>query len=168
PSCRSVPTIHRRVRTGKCARPRGRNSVERRIETRTDEKRIGRSVATIHERWRRSSMSTGVWLVGARGNIATTAMVGARAIARGETGTDGMVTERAPCDSLDLPSIDSLVFGGHDIRTGSVVETADGLHERNGVPGRDALDAVRDDLAAIDDRIETGTARNCGETVEAL
>jgi len=113
-------------------------------------------------------MSTGVWLVGARGNIATTAMVGARAIARGETGTDGMVTERAPCDSLDLPSIDSLVFGGHDIRTGSVVETADGLHERNGVPGRDALDAVRDDLAAIDDRIETGTARNCGETVEAL
>jgi myo-inositol-1-phosphate synthase len=113
-------------------------------------------------------VTTGVWLVGARGNVATTAMVGARAIANGVTGTEGMVTERPPCDALDLPSVDSLVFGGHDVQSGSVVERAEALHERNGVPGRAALDAVRDDLAAIDDRIEVGTARNCGTTVERL
>ncbi len=113
-------------------------------------------------------MSTGVWLIGARGNVATTAMVGARAIARGAVGTEGMVTERAPCTALDLPSVDSLVFGGHDIQTGSVVETAERLHERNGVPDRDTLDTVRNDLEAIDEYIETGTARNCGQAVADL
>ncbi|EMA44725.1 inositol-3-phosphate synthase [Halococcus saccharolyticus] len=113
-------------------------------------------------------MTTGVWLIGARGNVATTAMIGARAIAREATVTDGMVTERAPLTDLDLPAVGSLVFGGHDIQAGSVVETAERLHERNGVPDRDTLDAVRDDLATIDDRIVTGTARNCGRTVAEL
>jgi myo-inositol-1-phosphate synthase len=113
-------------------------------------------------------VSTGVWLIGARGNVATTAMVGARAIARGATGTEGMVTEREPCTALDLPPVDSLVFGGHDIQTGSVVETAERLSERNGVPDRDTLDALGDDLEAIDGRIETGTARNCGRAVADL
>lgn len=113
-------------------------------------------------------MSTGVWLIGARGNIGTTAMVGARAIAHGVTGTEGMVTERTPCTVLDLPAVDSLVFGGHDIQTGSVVETAERLHEQNGVPDRETLDAVRDDIETIDERIETGTARNCGRAVTDL
>jgi myo-inositol-1-phosphate synthase len=113
-------------------------------------------------------MSTGVWLVGARGNVATTAMIGARAIAHGATSTDGMVTERPPLTNLDLPTVESLVFGGHDVQAGSVVDTAERLHERNGVPGRNTLDAVREDLAAIDDRIVTGTARNCGRTVADL
>ena len=113
-------------------------------------------------------MTTGVWLVGARGNVATTAMVGARAIANDVTGTDGMVTERPPVAALDLPAVGSLAFGGHDIQAGSTVDTAERLHERNGVPDRDTLDAVRDDLAAIDDRIVTGTARNCGRAVAEL
>jgi myo-inositol-1-phosphate synthase len=113
-------------------------------------------------------MTTGVWLVGARGNIATTAMVGARAIAHGVTDTTGMVTERAPCDALDLVPTNSLVFGGHDIQTERVVATAKRLSERNGVPDRDTLDAVRDDLDEIDERIETGTARNCGQAVAEL
>ena len=92
------------------------------------------------------SADIGVWLVGARGNVATTAMIGARAIAHGVTDTTGMVTERAPCTDLDLPGIDSLVFGGHDIQDGSVVETAERLAERNGIPDRATLDAVRDVL----------------------
>ena len=115
-----------------------------------------------------SADTTGVWLVGARGNVATTAMIGARAIARGAADTTGMVTERAPCTGLDLPGIDSLVFGGHDVQDGSVVETAERLAERNGIPGPTTLDAVREDLAAIDERIETGTARNCGQAVTEL
>jgi myo-inositol-1-phosphate synthase len=114
------------------------------------------------------TVSTGVWLIGARGNVATTAMVGARAIARGVTDTTGMVTERTPCTDLDLPAVESLVFGGHDIQSGSVVETAERLSERNAVPDRETLAAVREDLRRIDGRIETGTARNCGQAVENL
>ena len=110
---------------------------------------------------------TGVWLVGARGNVATTAMTGARAIARGETDATGMVTAREPYSDLDLPAVESLVFGGHDIRETPIRESARRLSE-SGVPDPATLEAVADDLDAIDDRIETGTAANCGRAVTDL
>ncbi len=114
------------------------------------------------------SRRTGVWLVGARGNVATLAMTGARAVARGVAGTTGMVTERPPVTALDLPAVDGLVFGGHDVRSDPVVDRVEAQHERNGVPDRETLEAVRDDLAEVDERIETGTARNCGAAVADL
>jgi myo-inositol-1-phosphate synthase len=112
-------------------------------------------------------VTTGVWLIGARGNVATTAMVGARAVARGVTSTAGMVTEREPASWLDLPAVEDLVFGGHDVRTDSLLDTAEAL-ARDGVPDPRTLDAVRGDLETIDARIETGTAVNCGRAVEDL
>ncbi|MFD1562012.1 inositol-3-phosphate synthase [Haloarchaeobius amylolyticus] len=108
---------------------------------------------------------TGVWLVGARGNVATMSIVGARAIARGVTETTGMVTEREPVASLELPPIDGFVFAGHDIEPEPLVAQAERQRDRNGVPDDETLAAVRDDLAAIDDRIEVGTAVNCGAAV---
>ena len=110
---------------------------------------------------------TGVWLVGAHGNVATTAMVGARAIARGEADTTGMVTARRPCARLDLPPVEGFVFGGHDIRSTSVLSVARELAE-GGTPDAATVDAVADDLREIDDRIEVGTARNCGRAVDRL
>ena len=110
----------------------------------------------------------GVWMVGARGNIATTAMVGAKAIARGETDTTGMVTARPPASRLDLPAVENLAFGGHDIRTGSVPEDARRLAEENGMPHRSTVEAVADDLRGIDDHIHVGTVRNCGDSVREL
>ena len=111
---------------------------------------------------------TGVWLVGARGNIATTAIVGAKAIARGETDTAGMVSARPPVSTLDTPAVEDLAFGGHDIRTGSVREDARRLAEENGMPDASTVDAVADDLDGVDDHVGIGTALNCGERVEAL
>ncbi|WP_408958420.1 inositol-3-phosphate synthase [Natrinema sp. 74] len=108
---------------------------------------------------------TGVWLVGARGNVATMSIVGARAIARGATDTTGMVTEREPVSHLELPPVEGLVFGGHDIESEPLVAQAERQRDRNGVPDGETLAAVRDDLAAIDDRIEVGTAVNCGAAV---
>ncbi|WP_049921169.1 inositol-3-phosphate synthase [Halopiger djelfimassiliensis] len=108
---------------------------------------------------------TGVWLIGARGNVATLSIVGARAIADGQAGTAGMVTERDPVSQLALPPVEGFVFGGHDITTESLVDRAERQHERNGVPDGETLAAVRDDLAAIDERIEVGTAINCGAAV---
>lgn len=110
----------------------------------------------------------GVWLVGGYGNIATTAMVGAKAVARGETGPIGLVTERPPVSDLALVEFDELVFGGHDIRDGDVVTDAHELAAENGMPDADTVAAVDADLAGIDERIQTGTALNCGSTVESL
>lgn len=111
---------------------------------------------------------TGVWLVGARGNVATLSVVGAHAVARGVVDTTGMVTTREPVSDLALPAVGDLVFGGHDITTTSIQQSAWDFHETNGVPNRETLEAVEDDLRAIDDRVRTGTALNCGHVVEDL
>jgi len=95
-------------------------------------------------------------------------MVGARAVARGVTGTTGMVTAREPVASLSLPGVEEFVFGGHDIRPRSIEETAERANEAGGVPDRETLDAVREDLRDIDERVNTGTAISCGEVVENL
>ncbi|MFC7157377.1 inositol-3-phosphate synthase [Halomarina halobia] len=113
-----------------------------------------------------ASAETGVWFVGARGNIATTAMVGARAIADGRTSTTGLVTEREPCSRLTLVDVDSLAFGGHDVRSGSVPDAAVRLAERSGIASRDVIEAVEDDLAAVEDDICRGTTLNCGAVSE--
>jgi len=111
--------------------------------------------------------STGVWLIGARGNVATTAIAGARALARGETDTTGLVTAREPYSRLGLPDVGEFVFGGHDIREQSLLESARDLSE-NGVPSPETVDAVAEDLSHIDRRIRTGTALNCGAAVDDL
>jgi len=57
----------------------------------------------------------GVWLVGGRGSVATTALTGAAAVAAGLTEPTGMVTMRAPFTEAGMPDLGELVFGGHDV-----------------------------------------------------
>jgi len=79
-----------------------------------------------------------------------------------------MVTAREPMADLDLPAVDDLVFGGHDIREQSIEETVEKANEAGGVPDAKTLDAVREDLREIDERVTMGTARKCGQVVEDL
>src|SRR3954453_8378450 len=57
----------------------------------------------------------GVWLVGGRGSVATTAMTGAAAVAAGLAEPTGLVTMRPPFADAGLPPLGDLVFGGHDV-----------------------------------------------------
>lgn len=107
----------------------------------------------------------GVWLLGAHGNVGTTAMVGARAITAGEAEKTGLVTAQEPCHRLDLPPVDGFVFGGHDVSETSILSRARSLAERNTIP-QEIVQTVSDDLERIEERIKTGTAINCGEAVK--
>jgi myo-inositol-1-phosphate synthase len=57
----------------------------------------------------------GVWLVGGRGSVATTAVTGAAAVAAGLAEPTGLVTMRPPFTEAGLPGLGELVFGGHDV-----------------------------------------------------
>jgi len=59
---------------------------------------------------------TGVWIVGAFGSLATTVIVGARAIARGLARSVGLVSDDPAFSHLDLLRLGDLEFGGHEIR----------------------------------------------------
>ena len=57
----------------------------------------------------------GVWLVGGRGSVATTAMTGAAAVAAGLAEPTGLVTMRPPFTDAGLAELGDLIFGGHDV-----------------------------------------------------
>jgi myo-inositol-1-phosphate synthase len=94
-------------------------------------------------------MRTGIWLIGARGSVAVTALVGATALRARLVEPTGCVTELPQLRSAALPGWGDLVFGGHDIVTTPLVKKADALAAAGVVPGR-LVAALADELAAVE------------------
>jgi len=115
-----------------------------------------------------SNSKVGIWLIGARGSIATTVMVGATAIRQGLMEAGGMVTATEAFVDLPLTAIADLEFGGCDIRPRTLLESARQLQEESGCFGQGIIDRTVDALCEIDGRISMGTTINCGATIEDL
>lgn len=98
---------------------------------------------------------TGVWFVGARGSVATTAIAGCAAVSAGLRPPTGMVTETADLAAAALPALPTLVFGGHDTTTCPLPKRAEQL-TRAGVLPHGIAAAVAPELALADDEIRTG------------
>ncbi|MFJ8933223.1 inositol-3-phosphate synthase [Streptomyces sp. NPDC102364] len=102
-----------------------------------------------------SNRRFGVWLIGARGSVATTAVAGCAAVGAGLHPPSGMVTETEPFTTAGLPSLTSLVFGGHDTLDCPLPKRAEQLAAGgvlpHGLPG-----AVHGELAAADREIRPG------------
>ncbi|MEG3626628.1 inositol-3-phosphate synthase [Streptomyces poriticola] len=97
----------------------------------------------------------GVWLVGARGSVATTAIAGCAAVAAGLHPPTGMVTETPPFTSCALPPLSSLVFGGHDTVDCPLPKRAEHL-AAGGVLPHGLPSAVHAELVAADREIRPG------------
>lgn len=110
----------------------------------------------------------GLWLIGARGSIAVTVMIGAFFLRKGLFPATGMVTAASVFADLDLPSVDDLIFGGCDIRKEPLQE-AGWRALQEGVSGnREIFNRIVADLEAVEADICPGTFRNCGEMIEGL
>ncbi|WP_251150084.1 inositol-3-phosphate synthase [Cellulosimicrobium sp. Marseille-Q4280] len=83
-----------------------------------------------------ASGRTGLWLVGARGSVATTATLGLAAIVDGRAAPTGCVTAQEPFASAPLPAFADLVVGGHDITDVSMAKHAELLVEAGMIPPR--------------------------------
>ncbi|MFN3198073.1 MAG: inositol-3-phosphate synthase [Bradymonadia bacterium] len=108
----------------------------------------------------------GVWLIGARGSIATTTVAGHGAIVRGLTAPVGMVTARSVFDEVSLPELGSLVFGGHEIKKGHMGEIAGPLLEACGVPF--LAQQLGDVFEAAERNIRPGVVRGAGEAISEM
>jgi len=97
----------------------------------------------------------GVWLIGARGSVATTAIAGAAAMRVGSAGTTGCVAEQADFAAAGLPALAALVFGGHDLVGTPLTKRAEALVHAGVLPAHlPAL--VREELMAADAEIRPG------------
>jgi myo-inositol-1-phosphate synthase len=102
---------------------------------------------------------TGLWLVGARGSVATTVATGLALVAAGgigEHGPDGLVTEQ-PGLREHLVGLDRLVLGGHDVADVPLVKRAAALADAGVVPAT-ALPLVHDELERVETRLRPGYA----------
>ena len=106
-----------------------------------------------------SGTRTGVWFVGARGSVATTAVAGALAVRSGLTGQVGLVSELAPVAAARLPELGSFVFGGHEVADVSLPKRVEELVAARVVP-HEISTALAAELASVDHSIRPGIRRD--------
>ena len=113
---------------------------------------------------------TGVWIIGARGAVATTTIVGARAAARRLLPLRGVTTEGPRGEGLSMPAVSALVFGGWEVRGGSLLDAATDLAESGRIFDLRLLDPLALDLQDIDRNIvrggTRGSPRPCGAAAD--
>lgn len=110
----------------------------------------------------------GLWLIGARGSVATTAICGLVARKKGWIGSAGLVSELEPFRKLALPAWDSLVVGGHEIRDVPLADEAVRILCDGMGTDRRLVTRCRAELGRIDANIRPGTLIGTGRMIEKL
>jgi myo-inositol-1-phosphate synthase len=101
-------------------------------------------------------------LFGAYGGLATTVVVGARAIAKGRAAPHGLLTATDLCKGVPLAPFDAMVFGGHEVRDSDFVAAATEIHENGGSIPWPLLEHLRADLRALSKNVRPGVLVNAG------
>lgn len=108
---------------------------------------------------------TGVYFIGARGNVATTAMVGAIAISQGRSPATGMVTDGPEFKGVPLIGVQDLVFGGADVAIKPLPAKALELANARILPTELATE-LKDELSALDKQLHTVKGFSFGSVPE--
>lgn len=109
----------------------------------------------------------GVWLIGARGSVATTAVAGCAALTAGLRPPTGMLTETPPFAHSGLPPLSALVFGGHDTAECPLPKRAEALAGAGVLP-HGLPDALRAELEDADREIKAGATEGGDRVTERL
>lgn len=112
---------------------------------------------------------TGLWLVGARGSVATTTIVGLAALRSGLVRPTGCVTELPAFGAAPLPGWDELIVGGHDISATDLHKTADALVSAGVLPAG-VVAAIEPHLSTVESELRPGydPATHRGGRAEAV
>ncbi|MDE0959628.1 MAG: inositol-3-phosphate synthase [Planctomycetota bacterium] len=111
---------------------------------------------------------TGVWLVGARGGVSTTVIAGLAAIQQGRKDRVGLLTETSLFENCDLPPLDDLIIGGHEVREGSLLDSARAICADSGSLGHELIAEIATTLEQVDSRIRPGILFNAGKAILSL
>jgi myo-inositol-1-phosphate synthase len=107
----------------------------------------------------------GLWLIGAKGGVATTAITGLVALKKGLIGEVGLVSALPQFKSLELLDWKDLVVGGHDIRDGRLYDEAMRMHTESRAIAAEILQQCKSDLEKIEKNLRPGTIHNVGPTI---
>ena len=107
-----------------------------------------------------------IWIVGARGAIATTLAAGVVAAQRGLLPLEAVLTETDPFRGLGLAPLAEISIGGCDLAPGSLAESAKDILAGVGTFPVAMIDAMRPDLEKIN--VTRGILRGGGPAIDAL
>jgi myo-inositol-1-phosphate synthase len=110
----------------------------------------------------------GLWLIGARGGVATTVTVGLAALRRKLAQSVGLVSELPQFSSLDLADWSDFTLGGHEIRAATLSAAAGELVKNNHALDAELVAKLKADLEKIDKNIRPGTLLNVGSAIEGI
>lgn len=108
----------------------------------------------------------GLWLIGAKGGVATSVTVGLVALRKGLAGNFGLVTQLPLFANLDLAQWTDFVIGGHEIRQTTLQDAALLLASNNHALDSDLIAKCKPDLDKIDKNTRDGTLFNVGNRIE--
>jgi myo-inositol-1-phosphate synthase len=110
----------------------------------------------------------GLWLIGAKGGVASTTIVGLTALKRGLIGSTGLVSQLPLFAHLKLPAWDEFVIGGHEIRHAPLCHEAMRVATEMRATSPEVVRQCQEDLDEINRRIRPGTIRHVGPTIAGL
>lgn len=110
----------------------------------------------------------GVWLIGAKGGVATSVTVGLVALRKGLTTDQGLVTQLPQFAGLDLPAWSDFTLGGHEIRETTLFAEAQQLVRNNHALDGDLVAKCKADLDKLDKNTRPGTLVSVGRAIENL
>ena len=110
----------------------------------------------------------GIWLIGAKGGVATTAMTGLLALQKGLIGNAGLITTTPRFTRLELVDWSDFVVGGHDIRGGRLYDEALRMHTESRAIDLGVLEKCRGDFDQIEKNLRPGTLVNVGQTIRTF
>ncbi|MCX7427216.1 MAG: inositol-3-phosphate synthase, partial [Planctomycetia bacterium] len=110
----------------------------------------------------------GIWLVGARGGIASTVAVGLTALDKGLVDEVALVSSLPRFARLGPARWSDFVVAGHEIRDVALADEAMRLATESRAIEPNLVDRCRKSLDQIDRRIRPGTIHNVGPTIAAL
>lgn len=107
----------------------------------------------------------GLWLIGARGGVASTTAVGLSALQRGLVGDAGLVSQLPEFQGIGLCAWEDFLAAGHEIRDVHLTDEALRLSRDNRAIEPRLIAECQPDLDTIDRRIRPGTVLGVGPTI---
>ncbi len=110
----------------------------------------------------------GVWFIGAKGGVATTATLGLLALKNRLAPPTALVSQLPEFADLELLDWDGWVLGGHEIRETTLLQEALRLAEAHRTFSKDLVLACQEELEALEANYRWGTLYNVGPTITEL
>lgn len=110
----------------------------------------------------------GIWLIGARGGVAATSLVGLELLKRSRIEPLGLVSSGPDFAHLDFQPWSHWVVGGHELRSITLESAARQMAEVSRAFPPSWIDEIAPSLADIDREIRPGIVYGVGDTIRKL